>query len=120
MSAKMRAKVDLLSVERHKDGERLRFAAVAAKAYRPDGLDEDNTYAKFSPSADFRIEVANPALLGQLNPGETYYVDFTPVPPAIPMQQHIIPGAPVSVPEVSEVEEGQAKYDAYKGIGVSD
>lgn len=47
------------------------------KGYPVDGLDEDNTYAKFSPSADFRLSVANPALLGQFKPGQKYYIDMT-------------------------------------------
>jgi hypothetical protein len=42
-----------------------------------DGMDEDNTFAKFSPSANFSICVANPALLGKLKAGQKYYVDFT-------------------------------------------
>ena len=47
------------------------------KSYPPDGSDEDNTYAKFSPSADFRLLVANPALHGQFKPGQKYYIDMT-------------------------------------------
>lgn len=50
------------------------------KGYPDDGSDEDNTYAKFSPSADFRLMVANPALFGQFQPGQKFYVDLTPVP----------------------------------------
>ena len=82
MSTNMRAKMELQTVERTRYGERLKFSAVAAKGYPADGSDEDNTYAKFSPSADLTIHVANPALIGKFNPGETYYVDFTPVPAA--------------------------------------
>lgn len=49
-----------------------------SRAYPADGLDEDNTYAKFSPSADFRLQVANPALFGQFRPGQKLYIDMTP------------------------------------------
>jgi len=60
--------------------ELLKFRAVARKdSYPSDGADENNTYAKFSPSATCEITVTNPALIGKLNPGEFYYVDFTPV-----------------------------------------
>ncbi len=60
--------------------EILKFRAVARKdSYPSDGSDEDNTYAKFSPSASCEIAVANPELIGKFNPGEFYYVDFTPV-----------------------------------------
>lgn len=41
------------------------------------GDDEDNTYAKYSPQADFRITVANPALFGKFKAGDKYYADFT-------------------------------------------
>lgn len=81
----MRAKVRVSGVSEHKseDGntkysEKLTFNAVAASSYPADGSDENNTYAKFSPSADFSITVANPALWGKFEAGKEYYVDFTP------------------------------------------
>lgn len=61
--------------------ERLTFNAVCASKYPEDGSDENNTYAKFSPSAEFVINVANPALFGKFKAGEEYYVDFTPAQP---------------------------------------
>lgn len=83
----MRAKMKLEMVtssrytaeQKHGASEVLKFRAVAAKSYNPDGADEDNTYAKFSPSGTIELTVANPALLGKFNPGEMYYIDFTPV-----------------------------------------
>lgn len=47
-------------------------------SYPENGSDEDNTYAKFTPSADFRMTVANPALFGAFKPEQVYYVDLTP------------------------------------------
>ena len=79
MSQKMRAKVVLNRVEKFTGSEKLVFNPVASKQYAADGVDEDNTYAKFSPSGEFTLQVTNPALIGQFNPGEKYYVDFTPV-----------------------------------------
>lgn len=76
----MRAKMKLQQVDRTEYGEKLKFAAVAANKYPEDGSDENNTYAKFSPSAEVGIQVTNPALFGKFNPGESYYVDFTPAP----------------------------------------
>lgn len=73
----MRAKMQLSTVTKHETIEILKFHAVAAKTYCTDGLDEDNTFAKFSPIASLEITVANPALLGKLEPGQKYYVDFT-------------------------------------------
>lgn len=89
MSSSMRAKVYCETVTRHgsaqSPGETLVFRPVCKKGgYKqngPDaGLDEDNTYARFSPSGRFELSVTNPALLGKFNPDEQYYVDFTPVP----------------------------------------
>jgi hypothetical protein len=51
--------------------------AVCASKYPEDGLDEDNTFAKFSPSASFSITIANPALFGAFKVGEKYYLDFS-------------------------------------------
>lgn len=81
MAKAMRAKLRLHQVSKNGEAsETLRFHAVAASKYPGDGSDEDNTYAKFSPSAHLEIHVANPALIGQFAEGEVYYVDFTPVP----------------------------------------
>lgn len=79
MSA-MRAKMKLNLVDAHYDGqERLVFNAVGANKYDSTGLDEDNTFAKYSPTANLSIVIANPALLGRFKPGQTFYVDFTEV-----------------------------------------
>jgi len=76
---KMRAKFQVASVERFGTSEKLKFHAVAKSgAYPEDGSDEDNTFAKWSPSASCEIHVTNPALHGKFEPGKKYYVDFTP------------------------------------------
>lgn len=60
--------------------EKLAMHGVSrSTAYPEDGSDEDNTFAKFSPSVDLNIMIANPALIGGFEVGETFYVDFTPV-----------------------------------------
>ncbi len=76
----MRAKMAVSGVEKLlSGGEKLKFNAVAKSgSYPPDGSDEDNSYAKFTPSASLEIVVMNPALFGQFNTGQKYYVDFTP------------------------------------------
>lgn len=76
----MRAKMKCSVVEPCGEGEILRFHAVSRNdSYPNDGSDENNTYAKFSPSADLNINVQNPALKGKIAQGDTFYVDFTPV-----------------------------------------
>lgn len=75
----MRAKLKLNRIEQHGSSETLHFNAVGkAGSYAEDGLDEDNTFAKFTPSASLSIQITNPALRGQYQVGQVYYVDFTP------------------------------------------
>ena len=61
--------------------EEIQMRAVAgtkaSQGYPADGSDEDNTYSRFTPSADFRISVTNPVLFGQFKPEQKYYVDLT-------------------------------------------
>lgn len=73
----MRAKLKCTTVLVTEHGEQLTCVAVAKSGYPADGSDEDNTYAKFSPSAKFEITVANPALFGRIRPGDKFYVDFS-------------------------------------------
>lgn len=81
MTATMRAKLVCNIVAASATSERLTFNAVAKSgAYPEDGLDEDNSFARWSPSATFTIDVANPALFGKFKQGDKFYVDFTPVP----------------------------------------
>lgn len=77
MSAFMRAKMQVNKVERFAGADRITCNAVAAKSYPTDGSDEDNTYAKFSPSGELTLTIANPALLGMIEPGKKFYLDFT-------------------------------------------
>lgn len=60
-----------------KSMEELTFCGVAASSYPPDGSDENNSFAKWSPSVDLKITVANPALFGAIAQGDEFYVDFT-------------------------------------------
>lgn len=77
---KMRAKLKLHHIQKHEGSpnETLHFHAVAAGSYPADGSDENNTFARFSPSAMLQLQVANPALIGAFETGQSYYVDFTP------------------------------------------
>lgn len=74
----MRAKMVIHEVKRYEAAEVLSMSAVCKPdGYDADGFDEDNTFAKFSPSGQLSLTIANPALLGQFNPGDKYYLDFT-------------------------------------------
>lgn len=79
MSTFMRAKFQVSKVERFSGSDRITCNAVARSTpYPEDGSDEDNTYAKFSPSGELTLTIANPALLGKIEPGQKFYLDFTP------------------------------------------
>lgn len=88
MNTAMRAKLRVSSVQElfsrdegdsEKFGEQLYFHAVARNdAYPEDGSDENNTYAQFSPTANFFLDCRNPNLWGKFKVGEEYYVDFIP------------------------------------------
>lgn len=75
----MRAKMRITSITRHEGGnETLKFYAVAkSDAYPSDGSDEDNSYARWSPSGELSLTVANPALWGKFAEGDKFYLDFT-------------------------------------------
>lgn len=75
---KMRAKFVVDAVERHQNCERITFRAVCkADGYPPDGTDENNTFATFTPQADLSMTITNPMLFGQFVHGEQYYADFS-------------------------------------------
>ena len=82
----MRAKLQVSFVHQHfSDQERTKVSsealtmhAVCATKYEGVGADEDNTYARYSPSAHLTINIANPDLFGKFKAGDRFYVDFTP------------------------------------------
>ena len=48
-------------------------------AYPADGSDEDQQFARWSPSGSLELTVANPNLIGKFAVGDTFYLDFIPV-----------------------------------------
>ena len=77
----MRAKFVVADVEKFETHERLTFHAVGRDgAYPDDGSDEDNSFAKWTPSADLTMSITNPALFGQFEAGMKVYADFTKAP----------------------------------------
>ena len=79
MTAFMRAKMYVSKVERGMGCDGVTMNAVAKSgAYPTDGSDEDNTYAKFSPMGELTLSIANPELIGKIEPGTKFYLDFTP------------------------------------------
>lgn len=81
----MRAKLQIGLVQEHHHGdngeksqETLQMHAVCASKFDENGLDEDNTFAKFTPGASLTMQIANPVLFGKFKHGDKFYVDFTP------------------------------------------
>jgi hypothetical protein len=78
----MRAKIQIGSVTSNNDpdgklySEQLQFSGVCASKYPEDGSDENNTFARFSPSINLDITVANPNLFGKFKVGDQFYLDF--------------------------------------------
>lgn len=80
-----RAKMKVTEVTQFEGSERLRMQPVCKPGgYPPDGSDEDNTYAKWSPSGSFELSITNPALHGVFKPGKAYYIDIIEVEEKIP------------------------------------
>lgn len=74
----MRAKMQIQSVTLNLGGwtETVKLAAV----YGGSTNDEDNSFAKTTPSGTIKLHIANKELHGVYQPGDTFYVDFIPVP----------------------------------------
>lgn len=80
MGVAMRAKFRVTSVERFAGGnEKLKMTAVCRNSYPAGGNDENNTFALYTPSASLEMTITNPLLVGLQNPGDEFYVDFSPV-----------------------------------------
>lgn len=82
----MRAKVKITGLRPNTNddeqvvSENLTFSFPAKDSpYPADGSDEDQQFARFSPSGSLSLTVANPALLGKFAVGDTFYLDFVPV-----------------------------------------
>jgi hypothetical protein len=84
-------------------------------SYPPDGSDENNSYARWSPSGDLRLVVANPALFGKIQEGQEFYLDFTAIKKLEEWQERLIK----EKAELDERLEGVTKYisgDGFKSL----
>ncbi len=76
----MRAKFKIDSVTRLPHGEILNMRAICPDKFDEAGLSEDSSFSKWTPSGSLEMRVTNPALFGTLNPGDSYYLDFSKAP----------------------------------------
>lgn len=86
MSTTMRAKFTVSEVAIIKPShpqalpcQKITMYPVTNSKYGENGENEDNTFARYTPSGEIRLQVTNPELMDKINPGETYYIDFSPV-----------------------------------------
>jgi hypothetical protein len=77
----MRAKLRVTAATVHNENyEELKFSAVSKRdGYPEDGSDENNTFARWTPTAELSMSITNPALIGKFTVGQEFYLDFTPV-----------------------------------------
>ncbi len=73
----MRAKMQVSKVERAPGVDRITLNAVTSAPFDKDGISEDNTYSKYTPSGELELSFTNPVLLGKVEPGTKFYLDFT-------------------------------------------
>lgn len=73
---KMRAKLTIVEIRKY--GDAICETLVFDAKYDPANSPEDNSYSKYTPSAQLTMCVTNPALVGTFKAGETFYVDFIP------------------------------------------
>lgn len=75
----MRAKMRVVNVVTEGNQSQVGFSAVGDDKYGEDGESENNTFARYTPSASLNMLISNPNLVGTHRVGQEYYVDFTPV-----------------------------------------
>jgi hypothetical protein len=74
----MRAKMKVTSVNKFSDTcLQLEMAAVCkSSGYPEDGSDENNTFARWTPTANLKMSITNPNLVDKFEVGKEFYVDF--------------------------------------------
>lgn len=82
MERTMKAKLRVVQViDQRKNGFdniEVNFMAVGPSgSYPEDGTDENNSYARWTPTADMHMVINNPNLMDKFEVGQEYYVDFT-------------------------------------------
>lgn len=82
----MRAKLRVSEVKQmDAEGKQMQVTMHAvvprdAKPFGPQGESEDNTFARYTPSATLVMQINNPALIGAYKVDDVLYVDFTLAP----------------------------------------
>lgn len=78
-----RAKMQVLSIvpyapDQGRHQEEVHFSAVCGNVkFGPNGENEDNSYARWTPTGSMKLAITNPNLYGAFKEGKRYYVDIT-------------------------------------------
>lgn len=75
MTSLVRAKFKVESVTKVVYGESIKMNAVCY-----DDNDENKSFSQATPTGSYEMFVNNEKLFGVFQPGQEYYLDFTPVP----------------------------------------
>lgn len=69
------------------------------KPFGPNGENEDNDFARWSPSGSLSLTITNPNLMGKFFTGQTFYLNFSEVVPVTaPADPVLATPAPVADP----------------------
>ncbi len=79
MKMTMRAKFRVIKIETFPEHQQqvLHMSAVSHQPFDKDGVSEDNSFARWTPSGELKMVITNPKLKSALKEGEAYYLDFT-------------------------------------------
>lgn len=75
--SKMIAKFRVTNIERPYEGcERLTLSAVTDKPFDGEGNSEDNSFARYTPAGELKMDITNPNLRGTFQQGQKFYLEF--------------------------------------------
>lgn len=75
----VKAKFVVNEVTNYMGGQKVSMLPVQNTQYGADGENEDNQFARYTPSGEIRLQITNPALKDAFAPGKVFYVDMTSV-----------------------------------------
>ena len=86
MDAVTRCKMRVTSVNRamEADGTVASETVKLSAVHSNDPTSENAQWSKWTPMADFTIQINNPGAMGALANGHEFFVDFIPVPVEVP------------------------------------
>lgn len=74
----MRAKMQVSQVTDFGGCFQIKASPVCGnKPFGSNGENEDNSFARYSPTGELTLSITNPDLFGKIKPGQKFYIDFT-------------------------------------------